>query len=402
MSDLFDDLDFEMLGGDFEDPFENEPVDPMPPPVPGMPNAGHQPVQHPKAAVQKASEADCTEGPAQHRILAPPHQASAEAFTNAEAQVTKADDNAADTAAYQEEVSNQTGPEQIPTLNMMVSLADQTEAAAAQQDTRTLMELPPVFKYGSCEEDISDGDMTFEQLRAEKEPDFLELEDSKRVSWTVQYGRVTKPISSPAKQKIAQVKEEIELSKEFLEGLKKAKDKRPRCFVKPTVAGKSKGIAAYSITCLQFACLAYEAAPENVNSMRHLECSMDDTYEAAESALACYCDLISPHDYGDNSECFTYGCYYSSKHMMEFYRLCRVHAKLLRVKLHEEPFFARAKRFVYSQLGNAYTFDYPDSKRQDACRLYNSPTQVRRRMIYEKILGTNSPGAFGAFLSRGC
>ena len=114
----------------------------------------------------------------------------------------------------------------------------------------------------------------------------------------------------------------------------------------------------YSITCLQFACLAYEAAPENVNSMRHLECSMDDTYEAAESALACYCDLISPHDYGDNSECFTYGCYYSSKHMMEFYRLCRVHAKLLRVKLHEEPFFARAKRFVYSQLGNAYTFDY--------------------------------------------
>ena len=44
--------------------------------------------------------------------------------------------------------------------------------------------------------------------------------------------------------------------------------------------------------------------------------------------------------------------------MMEFYRLCRVHAKLLRVKLHEEPFFARAKRFVYSQLANAYTFDY--------------------------------------------
>ena len=44
--------------------------------------------------------------------------------------------------------------------------------------------------------------------------------------------------------------------------------------------------------------------------------------------------------------------------MMEFYRLCRVHAKLLRVKLHEEPFFARAKRFVYSQLYNSYTFDY--------------------------------------------
>ena len=42
----------------------------------------------------------------------------------------------------------------------------------------------------------------------------------------------------------------------------------------------------YSITCLQFACLAYEAAPENVNSMRHLECSMDDSYEALKAYIA--------------------------------------------------------------------------------------------------------------------
>ena len=168
-----------------------------------------------------------------------------ESLANTEAQVAKTDGNAADIADCQDAALHQAGSEKTPTLNMMAFLADRTEATAAQQDARTLMELPPVFKYGSCEEDISDGDMTFEQLRAEKEHDFLELEDSKRVSWTVQYGRVTKPILSPAKQKIAQVKEEIELSKEFLEGLKKAKDKRPRCFVKPTVAGKSKGIAAY-------------------------------------------------------------------------------------------------------------------------------------------------------------
>jgi len=72
MSDLFDDLDFEMLGGDFEDPFENEPVAPVPPPVPGMPNAGHQPMQHPGAAAPKASEAGCTDDPAQQPISAPP------------------------------------------------------------------------------------------------------------------------------------------------------------------------------------------------------------------------------------------------------------------------------------------------------------------------------------------
>lgn len=71
MSDLFDDLDFEMLGGDFEDPFENEPVDPVPPPVPGMPNAGHQPMQHPEAAAQKASEASCTDDPHSSPSLIP-------------------------------------------------------------------------------------------------------------------------------------------------------------------------------------------------------------------------------------------------------------------------------------------------------------------------------------------
>ncbi len=81
--------------------------------------------------------------------------------------------------------------------------------------------------------------MTFGSC-ARKEPDFLELEDSKRVSWTVQYGRVTKPISSPAKQKKLRRSKEIELSKEFLEGLKRQKDKRPRCFVKPTMAWKVK------------------------------------------------------------------------------------------------------------------------------------------------------------------
>ena len=41
--------------GTFEDPFENEPG-PLPPPVPGMPNAGHQPMQHPEAAAQKATK----------------------------------------------------------------------------------------------------------------------------------------------------------------------------------------------------------------------------------------------------------------------------------------------------------------------------------------------------------
>ena len=124
MSDLFDDLDFEMLGGDFEDPFENEPVDPMPPPVPGMPNAGHQPMQHPEAAAQKASEVGCTDDPAQQPISDPPLQACVESLANTEAQAAKTDGNAIDIADCQDAALHQASSKKTPTLNMMVSLAD--------------------------------------------------------------------------------------------------------------------------------------------------------------------------------------------------------------------------------------------------------------------------------------
>lgn len=113
---------------------------------------------------------------------------------------------------------------------------------------------------------------------------------------------------------------------------------------------------SYSITCLQFARRAYEAAPDKLNSMSYLCFCMNDSFEIADGALACYCDCISPHEY--HGGCFPYGCYYSSESMMEFYRLCRTHARRLHIKLCEEPFLMQAERFVYAQLGNSYTFEY--------------------------------------------
>lgn len=227
MSDLFDNLDFEVLGEDFEDPFESMADSQSIPPSPETSTLLTQPAS---SAPQKVESGL---GTGAGLSLEAPSPAAGPA--NAEKEHPAAggkDGTSSETAG-------------ATAVNMMAALANEAETATAQQDARTLMELPPVFKYGACEEDITDAEMTFEQLRVEKEPDFLELEDGKRVTWTVQYGKVTKTISSPSKQKIAQVKEEIELSKEFLEGLKKARDKCPRCFVKPTVAGKSKGIAAY-------------------------------------------------------------------------------------------------------------------------------------------------------------
>ena len=87
--------------------------------------------------------------------------------------------------------------------------------------------------------------MTFEELRIAKSDDFPELGEGKRVSWSVEYGKVTKQITDPKGTTIQSVKEEIERSKAFLDGLKKSKDKSPICRVKPRVTAQSKGIASY-------------------------------------------------------------------------------------------------------------------------------------------------------------
>ena len=122
-------------------------------------------------------------------------------------------------------------------------------AVFSKQDEKNtqqgLFEKAPVFSYGSAKEAISDPSMTFEELRIAKADDFPELAEGKRVSWTVEYGKVTKTISDPKGTIIRSLKEEIERSKAFLDGLKKAKDKCPDCLVKPKVTAQSKGIAAY-------------------------------------------------------------------------------------------------------------------------------------------------------------
>lgn len=123
------------------------------------------------------------------------------------------------------------------------------EAAFAQQNmdnTRQgLFEKLPVFSYGSAKEDIADTSLTFEELRIKKADDFPELEDGKAVSWVVKYGDVRKNITDPKSTTIAKAKVDIEKSKSFLDGLKKAKDKSPGCLVTPTVTAKSKGVASY-------------------------------------------------------------------------------------------------------------------------------------------------------------
>lgn len=104
---------------------------------------------------------------------------------------------------------------------------------------------PPVFEYAGATETIDDTSKTFDELRIEKSSDFPELEDGKRVSWTVEYGKITKTVADPKGMSIGKMKSDIEISKEFADSLKKrGADKNPTCKVKPRVTAQSKGNAA--------------------------------------------------------------------------------------------------------------------------------------------------------------
>ena len=125
-------------------------------------------------------------------------------------------------------------------LEKAIGAAETKEVEKAQQG---LFEKQPVFEYAGATETIDDTSKTFEELRIEEAADFPELEDGKRVSWTVEYGKITKAVADPKGTSIAKMKTDIEMSKEFLDALKKAKDKNPVCKVKPRVTAQSKGTA---------------------------------------------------------------------------------------------------------------------------------------------------------------
>ena len=95
-------------------------------------------------------------------------------------------------------VSQAQTPSPVPAnepANPIAAAIDQQETQTTQAAARSLFEKPPIFAYGSAKDEITDGAMTFEELRIAKADDFPELGEGKRVSWTVEYGKVTKAIT---------------------------------------------------------------------------------------------------------------------------------------------------------------------------------------------------------------
>ena len=119
-----------------------------------------------------------------------------------------------------------------------IARAEEKQAADAKAG---LIEKLPVFSYTNATEEIAEPSKTFDQLRNEKAEDFPELDDGTSVTWRMEYGKITKPVPAPKKTTIAEMKTEMEQSKEFLDSLKKIKGEVV-CKVIPSVSAKKKGM----------------------------------------------------------------------------------------------------------------------------------------------------------------
>ena len=116
----------------------------------------------------------------------------------------------------------------------------------------------PVFDYASIQAEITDADMTFEQLRVKMSADCPELEARAHVSWSLSYAGFSERITD-VNSTIYDAKSKMEQSKKFKDALKKRKpaDKLPVCSVKPTVTAQKKGILPFP---------AYKAVCESVEA----------------------------------------------------------------------------------------------------------------------------------------
>lgn len=147
-------------------------------------------------------------------------------------------------AAAQQPVAPSEPPAQSPTSAVNNPIAAAFEKTNAENTKKSLLEKPPIFCHKNVKEPIEDPSITFEELRIRKCEDFADLEEGKYVSWSVEYCGIRKDIKDPKGTTVISIKETIERSREFLEALKKSKDKNPDCLVKPKVTMKTKGVAA--------------------------------------------------------------------------------------------------------------------------------------------------------------
>ncbi len=179
-------------------------------------------------------------------------------------------------------------PVQQPMLDKFDMVMQNLEVQGEKRMLEALAAKPAIFSYAKVKENIEDRDSTFEDLRQRYEADFPELSDSKTISWTVNYGKITKSVSNPGSDKVYDIKAEIENSKAFKEALKKAKtdaEKNPECIVKLFKKAQTKGEALSGIKEL---CLTKAEAAQTNKPIVLLPSKDGRVYEQRRNEIGCF------------------------------------------------------------------------------------------------------------------
>lgn len=104
--------------------------------------------------------------------------------------------------------------------------------------------------------------------------------------------------------------------------------------------------AGSTITMLQVAKMAYDTGRMDVvERLSSFSFDCDDEYAFAMEGMDELCDFIADH--GEDE---TATMYFSTKNMMEYYRLCREHSKLTGIPLKDSPYMQDAATHVREQM----------------------------------------------------
>ena len=202
-----------------------------------------------------------------------------------------------DTGAVEEPAQEPAESTEQPPKVKEPAAAKATEAAQPQKpkdadkSQQSIYEKLPVFEFAGASEDISDSSLTFDELRIAKAADFPELDDGKRVSWSVEYGKINKEVADAKGTSIAKMKSDIESSKAFIDALKKSKDKSPVCKVKPRVKAQVKGTIPASGYKGVFTCMEEVEAAGKVISI--LPAKDGKVYEVRKNTIGRFITPVS-------------------------------------------------------------------------------------------------------------
>lgn len=172
-------------------------------------------------------------------------------------------------------------------IDLFGAVVEQSEEDAVAELLVKVTTSCPVYNYASIQDEITDADMTFEQLRVKMSADCPELEARSHVSWALSYAGLTERITD-VNSTIYSAKSKLEQSEKFKDALKKhkGKDKLPVCNVKPSVTAQKKGILPFPS--YKAMCQCMDAAEQSAAPICYIPSQNGQIYEMRRNEIGTF------------------------------------------------------------------------------------------------------------------